>query len=249
MQWTRRYWLRIGALLGGGILFGCTLPNLPPPGSTNKFVKGVDTQEARGQLGVGTGWAATGNDIGDGTMKSDFLLFPAEGTLTSWLSDRYGLSFSVGSYGTLGIEGNLQLGQRGRFRLGLVHGIAVGLMGELGGGGVNWDGQLMMDFPIGFFFQTDWGKNRIVYGGLRYVYGFTEIFGDQNDAFRQKSSTHFLTASTGIRFPLGKLTISPELVLVYGRWLMHSVTGGDESSRRASNCYYVFPMVFFSSGF
>lgn len=175
------------------ILSGCVFPHPPPPMSMAKFAR---PPADRDRIGFSTG---LGMYIDDNEETSVYA-FPVEAGLGISLGDRYDLGFSVGNL--MGsAEGNFALID-GDFRLGILHGLGVGLVATQD------DQSLLAQLTGGAFLQT--GRRRAFFMGLKATRGF--VVG--SEAFRP---TTFYTGTFGF-LPSGRIKVVPELAIQRANW-------------------------------
>lgn len=134
-------------------------------------------------------------------------LFPVEAGLGISLGDRYDLGVSVGNFlGTA--EGNFAL-LDGNLRLGLLHGIGLGMISS------QTDQAVLTQLTGGTFLQT--GRRHAFFTGLKYTYA-TAV---GSDTFLP---TNYFTGSIGF-LPSGVVKVTPELSVSHARWTAPGETG------------------------
>jgi len=150
----------------------------------------------RNRLGFSTGVAMHFDQNEDAALY----LFPVEAGIGLTLGDRYDLGISVGNFlGTA--EGNFALID-GNLRLGILHGIGLGMIASQA------EQAVLTQLTAGTFLQT--GRRHAFFMGLKYTYG-TSV---GSDAF---VPTGYFTGSIGF-LPSGVVKVTPELSINHARW-------------------------------
>lgn len=176
------------------MMTGCALPQPPPPMSMAKFAR---PPAQRNRLGFSSGIAMHIDPDEDTSLYA----FPVEGGLGASFGDRYDLGISFGPF--LGsAEGNVAIID-GDFRLGIIHGVGLGLIST------DEDQSLVTQFTGGTFLQT--GRRRAFFMGLKGTYGVTV---GPSDAF---DNAAFYTGTMGF-LPSGRVKVIPELAVQNIRW-------------------------------
>lgn len=174
--------LCLASLMAGTLMAGCIMPNPPPSQSLAKFVRDPPSQAkaggpgSRGRVSVGSGVAVyetKAKEPNEEAMTGSIYLFPVEGSLSLFLGERYDLSFSVSSSLLLGMDGNLALLATPRLRLGLLHGIGLGLTGcaincRDEESSEKWGGVLAYNVSVGLMSQIEVGRSGALFMGARY---------------------------------------------------------------------------------
>lgn len=150
----------------------------------------------RDRIGFSTGLGM----LIDNDEKASVYAFPVEAGLGITLGSRYDLGFSVGNLlGTA--EGNFALID-GDVRLGILHGLGVGLVATQD------EQSLLAQFTGGSVLQI--GRRRAFFMGLKATRGV--VVG--SEAFRP---TTFYTGSVGF-LPTGRIKVIPEFALQRANW-------------------------------
>jgi hypothetical protein len=173
---------------------GCAMPQPPPPMSMAKFAR---PPAQRNRLGFSSGVAMHIDPDEDTSLYA----FPVEGGLGASFGDRYDLGISFGPFlGTA--EGNVALID-GDFRLGIIHGLGLGLIAT------DEDQSLVTQLTGGTFLQT--GRRRAFFMGLKGTYGLTV---GPSDTFEDAG---IYTGTMGF-LPSGRVKVIPELAVQNMRW-------------------------------
>ena len=229
----------------------CSPPNSPPSMSVQKFVHDppgamrTGDNDLNGKLGVSTGASFAARESTERDQyAANLYLFPVEGYLSLWIDEVYDLAFSVNSGWQLSSEGNLRLFENERLRLGFVHGISFGLSVNFDDKQPEtWSGLFSYGFSGGLAGQINTSSHGALVAGIKYSFSSYEAWGD--DWSEPENYTHYITTSLGHAFALSRLSITPELILVYGDWIDHN----GESSLNHRDVWIIVASVTFTTGY
>jgi hypothetical protein len=231
----------------------CVVSTAPPPMSLARFARDPGGESAGGKVAVGTGLLIYGtqdDEDEDDDFNSIFYFFPVEGALSFWLDDMYDLSLSFHSGMTGGLEGNLVLVNNEQFRLGIMHGLALGFGGDMIGYEGKWLGGLWADFSAGLFFQVNRGADGAFFAGAKYTYALFEPLGGEDDPDMQEpeSWTHYVSWSLGYMVVSGGLRITPEFIFSYGDW-NRELTYGPDTFKSDADIWIILPSLSFAAAY
>ncbi|HOX43974.1 MAG TPA: hypothetical protein PK668_10250 [Myxococcota bacterium] len=242
-------------------LGGCGYYPTPLSMSMSKFVHdpedpappGGDAPAAaatakKGRVGVGTGLAIIGvednesTDGGDDALDTSLYLFPVEGGGSFWLHRNYDLTVSLHSGGMLALEGVVTF-PLGGARLGLIHGVGLGLMGQDPDGDQGWNGFLQMGCSAGAVLQFDVSRSGSFFLGAKYAFSHQEPVGDEGEDEEDEAlDTHFATVGLGYAVLLGSLRLTPEFAFAYGSMNTEGVS-------RSVDLWYFVPSISLAGAF
>ena len=249
--------LSAAALLCAGCMEGPGFPAM----SLAKFVRAPSGDDDAGAVGFSTGLMIIEDvDLSPDPEPSDdfqsnFYFFPAEGSLSFWLAENYDLSLSVNMRSLMYLEGNLGV-DLGGVRIGFLHGVGAGLMGEATGYDDsepgyedNWIGALPYAFTAGLLIQTTLWKSGALFLGARYTYSAVEELGGSDDYPDTEMWTHFVNGSIGFTFTAGALRITPEFILCYGHHYKDPPGPPPDGDQTSDEAWIILPTINIAAAF
>jgi hypothetical protein len=197
---------------------------------------------------VGTGLAIIGVEDtestggGDDDLDTALYLFPVEGGGSFWLHRNYDLTVSLHSGGMLALEGVVTF-PLGAARLGLIHGVGLGLMGQDPDGERDWSGMLQVGCSAGAVLQFDVARSGSFFLGAKYAFSHQEPVGDEDEGDEDEAlETHFATIGLGYAVLLGFLRLTPEFAFAYGSMKA-------EGASRSVDVWYFVPSLSLAGAF
>ena len=229
-------------LLVGASLFGCVAPAMPPHMSFSRHLVPFEDEAGeapKARIGMSTG-AVIVSQPEEGSVLA---LFPSEGFL-GYHGEHYSGSFAAGHF--LGsYEGNLLFMNDEKARVGLLHGVGLGLQREMPEE-EDATTALFYDVSAGLIVEVRAGESGKGFLAFRYTYADV-LQWPAGDVYRQ---TDYWTFGAGAHLQFGRLEVIPELVYSRGSWQVSDrdwQTGVETQVGEHVN--YIIPMITFSTSF
>ncbi len=191
---------------------GCRAPMAPITPGAVRFVRGEPEERKRDPSDfAGT---VSASIAAQARLTPDLALgYGSDKALTVWLAERYELSAIWGNW-LLGLEGYLVLLRGESARLGLLHGIAGSLLLEAGT--IDElpkliEPTVLLDPTAGLFAEVNALKGTL-FAAARYTHALELVTGAVS------RPRHHVSAALGYQFRVGRLRISPELIVIRSWW-------------------------------